>query len=735
MIDFNSCLHQLEIQDLRYHGEKYTWSNKRPDNPIAKKLDRALINEHWLNSYPCSLAVFHAPDISDHTPCCIEPIRPLPQAGTKPFKFFNYLTLHPDFLKLVAETWVCTESENHSLSQLSVKQKELKSVLKTLNKEKFSDKQKRVSDTNCLFMDAQVLSLRQPTSDNFAAEKALLEKLQFLKKIEEEYFKQLSRINWLRCGDQNTSYFHKVATARKAFNSIIILISVTGIEATSPEDIGNLAVAHFLNILGPPTPKTTPLMISSVADMIRTDRFSCSQAQAALLSRLPTPEDITKTLFKLNKNKSPGPDGFTSGFYTAAWDILGQEVINSISSFFKTSILPTSTNSTILTLLPKFPGATIIKDYRPISCCNTLYKVISKILVNRLKPLLPSIILPNQTAFIKGRLLLENCLLASELVSGYHKQQVEKKLTLKLDIAKAFDSVRWDFLIACLLSLNLPQDYIQRLAACFTSPSFSVGINGRLHGFFKGTRGLRQGDPLSPYLFGLVMNILSHKLNEAAQSGRFGFHPRCQESGLTHLCFADDILVFTDGSLNSVQMILQVLDEFKAFSGLSISVEKSCFFSSGLSEVEIDAITETCGIPAGTFPIRYLGLPLNTRKLSIANCEPLLHQIKSKIKSWTSKYLSFAGRQVLISTVIGGITNFWSGAFILPKECISLIDKMCNAFLWKGTLEGKYVARVAWEKVATPRKNGGLGLRNLAIWNRTCIIKLLWLLLFRPESV
>ncbi|CDY22210.1 BnaC01g38910D [Brassica napus] len=138
----------------------------------------------------------------------------------------------------------------------------------------------------------------------------------------------------------------------------------------------------------------------------------------------------------------------------------------------------------------------------------------------------------------------------------------------------------------------------------------------------------------------------------------------------------------------------------------------------GLSEVEIDAITETCGIPAGTFPIRYLGLPLNTRKLSIANCEPLLHQIKSKIKSWTSKYLSFAGRQVLISTVIGGITNFWSGAFILPKECISLIDKMCNAFLWKGTLEGKYVARVAWEKVATPRKNGGLATVYEVWWER-----------------
>lgn len=186
------------------------------------------------------------------------------------------------------------------------------------------------------------------------------------------------------------------------------------------------------------------------------------------------------------------------------------------------------------------------------------------------------------------------------MLSSPRRSPLSDAYPLKIDIAKAFDTVRWDFLLACLQSLNLPQDFTQWLAACFTSPSFSVGINGRLHGYFKGTRGLRQGDPMSPYLFGL--------------------------------CFADDILVFTDGSLNSVRMILQVLEESKAFSGLSISIEKSCFFSSGLTEAEVDEITGTCGIPAGSFPIRYLGLPLNTRKLSIANCEPLKNASTSLIK-------------------------------------------------------------------------------------------------------
>lgn len=154
-------------------------------------------------------------------------------------------------------------------------------------------------------------------------------------------------------------------------------------------------------------------------------------------------------------------------------------------------------NSTILTLISKFPGATIIKDYQPISCCNTIYKVISKLLVAKIKSLLPSIILPNQSAFIRGRLLLENVLLASEIVSGDHRNKGHKRLTLKVDIAKAFDSLSWDFVIACLTALGLHPLFFAWIKECISSPDYSVGINGSLHGYFRGSRGIRQGDPLS----------------------------------------------------------------------------------------------------------------------------------------------------------------------------------------------------------------------------------------------
>lgn len=234
--------------------------------------------------------------------------------------------------------------------------------------------------------------------------------------------------------------------------------------------------------------------------------------------------------------------------------------------------MPSSTNSTILALAPKFPGASRITDYRPISCLNTLYKVVARLLVRRLKPILSNLIVPNQTSFVKDRLIVENTTLAAELVNGYHRRLGAKRITIKVDIAKAFDTISWDFLFNCLHGLQLPSHLLGWLRACICSTNFTVGYNGMVHGYFKGNGGLRQGDLLSPYLFVIAMNVLSIMLNKAAAELKIKYHLKCSSSNLTHLCFADDLLIFMDGSLDSVQNVLQVLKEFELQSGLAVSV-------------------------------------------------------------------------------------------------------------------------------------------------------------------
>lgn len=185
--------------------------------------------------------------------------------------------------------------------------------------------------------------------------------------------------------------------------------------------------------------------------------FTCSERDCAKLEKEVSKEEINEALFKMPGSKSPGPDGYTVEFFKGAWDIIGEDVTAAVQSFSVKGFLPKGLNSTILTLIPKKEEARMMKDYRPISCCNVLYKVISKIIANRLKSILPQFITLNQSAFIKERLLMENVLLATELVKDYHKDSVSLRCAMQIDISKAFDSVQWTFLLNTLKALGFQQ--------------------------------------------------------------------------------------------------------------------------------------------------------------------------------------------------------------------------------------------------------------------------------------
>jgi len=274
-----------------------------------------------------------------------------------------------------------------------------------------------------------------------------------------------------------------------------------------------------------------------------------------------------------------------------------------------------------------------MRDYRPISCCNVIYKVISKIIANRLKAMLPSFILQNQSAFVKERLLMENVLLATELVKDYHKDSISPRCAMKIDISKAFDSVQWQFLLNTLEALNFPEKIRHWIKLCISTATFSVQVNGELAGFFGNKRGLRQGCALSPYLFVICMNVLSHMIDEAAVRRNIGYHPKCKKLSLTHLCFVDDLMVFIDGQQRSIEGVINIFHEFAGKSGLHISLEKSTLYLAGVSEPNRDHILSAFSFASGQLPVRYLGLPLMTKQMTTADYSPLIDKVRSKISS------------------------------------------------------------------------------------------------------
>ncbi|XP_024004423.1 uncharacterized protein LOC112081868 [Eutrema salsugineum] len=230
-----------------------------------------------------------------------------------------------------------------------------------------------------------------------------------------------------------------------------------------------------------------------------------------------------------------------------------------------------------------------------------------------------------------------------------------------------------------------------------------MAVNGELVGFFPGKKGLRQGDPVSSSLFVLAMEILSKLLDKAVHDHVFTPHPSCNQPLITHLSFADDVLIFFDGSASSLSGILTVLNSFQRSSGLALSLRKSCLFLDGNNLPLVREMAGRFGLQQGSLPVRYLGLPLMPHKLRAQDFQPLVDKVKARISTWTIRHLNFAGR-------------------------LQLIQSICNAFLWSGAPNSAKSAKVAWDSVCTPKEAGGLGLKRLHDLNQVFGLKLIWLL-------
>ena len=610
-----------------------------------------------------------------------------------------------------------------ALHRLTKSLKGLKPLIRSLSRAKLGDLSRKVKEAYQDLCDKQEALLSNPNQDTIRAELFTAERWQRISTIEEKFLKQRSKLHWLQVGDRNNKAFHTAAKVREVRNAIREIKCPSGNVVTSQEEIKAEAERFFKEFL---TFEPPDLRSATVEELQEILPFRCSEEERTSLTKLVTEEEIREVLFHMPSNKSPGPDGFTTEFFKASWSVIAKDFTVAVQSFFCKGFLPKGLNSTILALIPKKDIATEMKDYRPISCCNVLYKVISKIIANRLKATLPQCISHNQSAFVKDRLLVENLLLATEIVKDYHKEDITPRCAMKIDIAKAFDSVNWDFLLNTLRALHIPEDFIHWIKLCVCTASFSVQINGELAGFFQSKRGLRQGCALSPYLFVICINVLSRMIDRAAERKQIGFHPRCQNILLTHLCFADDLMVFTDGSKRSIEGVLKVFDEFEVMSGLKISLEKSTLYIAGATVAAQEDILGSFPFASGSLPVRYLGLPLLTKRMTVHDYLPLVEKVRKRMKSWTGRFLSHAGRLQLIKSVITSLTNFWMQAFKLPSSCLKDIERLCSAFLWSGPELKTSKAKVSWVDVCLPKDEGGLGIRPLKEINTVHSLKLIW---------
>ncbi|XP_065859834.1 uncharacterized protein [Euphorbia lathyris] len=430
----------------------------------------------------------------------------------------------------------------------------------------------------------------------------------------------------------------------------------------------------------------------------------------------------------IGATKAPGIDGIPASFYHKHWDTVKEGIYSFIIGVFSGSNDIRLVNKTLLVLIPKIEKPSSFLQMRPISLCNVLYKAITKIVANRIRRILPEIISQNQGSFVPGRQMMDNVVIAQEMVHSMKMRKGKKGIVaLKLDLEKAYDRLNWSFLLDSLKRAGIPENWRRLIEDCISSPVFQVLINGDMSDEFSPSRGIRQGDPMSPFLFVIAMERLAHLIQEAMSKGIL--HPVSINKfcpPISHLFFADDVMIFVEGNDEQVGVVMDILNCFCAASGQKINIHKSRMLCSKNVEKSVcKKLRDLSGIPLTHSLGKYLGVPLRNDRVSKASFKETLDKTNGLCASWKANSLSLAGRLTLVQSVNCAAPNHIMQACKLPEPVLNELDKINRSFLWGESGEGRKIHLVPWKEVCQPKSMGGLGIRQAKDNNKVLLMKLL----------
>ncbi|XP_060959275.1 uncharacterized protein LOC133030519 [Cannabis sativa] len=689
---FHQALVDSKLCDFNLSGYPYTWEKGRTSlNWIEVRLDRALVSQSWLS-------VFHSAKLtnleltsSDHCPILLEPVNNFVPVK-KQFRFENSWLREPLCLQIVEDSWAAS---NH---------------MDVMGKAAHF---KRGRD------DVSIAGFKD-------AEKQLFE----VYAQREVFWSQRSKQLWLRDGDQNSRYFHAAATTRRRNNSITKLQNATGVWCNW--DIGlSVVIKEYFDELYCASPVNFATVIDNIGPSVSI------QQNIDLLSAV-TEEEVKNALFQMQPEKSPGPDGMTPRFFQKCLHIVKEDIVSLVRQFFADGSLPHWLNRTFIVLVPKKKSPSNVGDLRPIFLCNVLYKVVSKVMANRLKAVLPQLISETQSAFVPGRFMTNNIMISYEVMHYLKQKRLGKEgyMALKHYFSKAYDRVEWKFLEAVLQRMGFDAKWIFLVLSCISSVEYTVTHSGRHIGPVVPTRGIRQGDPLSSYLFLICAEAFSSLIKhyEVSQQIR-GIRVANGAPVFSQMLFADDSYVFCRANDNDSNKMLTLLHDFEYASGQKVNFSKSSVFFSCNTQPGVRAlICQRMGIQEAGENSLYLGLPCIIGRNKNAVFGFVKDKVCKRILNWEGRFLSKAGKE-LLKIVAQAIPNHAMSVFLFPLKTCKAIESVMSKYWWQSSKQSRGVSWLSWNKLCNHKNVGGLGFKDLRQYNIALLGKQSWRLLMHDSAL